>query len=141
MTNVFLDASVIIAGLYSQSGGSALILKLAKTGKITGLTSRTVIQEVHRNIMDKMPQNISGYANFIKSSQVTIIDRPDDKNVTRWYSVIEQKDAHVLASGKVSKADYLVTLDRKHFMLEQVKKSVPFIIVTPKELIEILVIK
>src|SRR3990167_5602150 len=132
MIKVFLDASVIIAGLYSQSGGSALILKLAKSGEISGITSQAVLKEVQRNIARKMSQKKTLYVDFINNSQVTVIDRLDDKCVARWYSVIEPKDAHVLASATKANVDYLVTLDRRHFMLASVQKAVPFRIVTPK---------
>ena len=43
---VFFDASVIIAALLSRTGGSALLLRFIKTGRIVGVTSQTVIDEV-----------------------------------------------------------------------------------------------
>lgn len=138
MTKVFLDASVIIAGLYSPSGGSAFILKLIEKDIITGFTSRTVLGEVQSNVAKKLPHRITAYADFIKRNKVTILDHPDKRDVLRWYGIIEPKDAHVLASCVASKADYLATLDRKHFMLSDIQKEVPFKIVTPKELIEAL---
>ncbi len=43
---VFFDASVIIAAMLSPTGGSAYVLKYAKAGKIVGITSQTVINEI-----------------------------------------------------------------------------------------------
>ena len=43
---VFFDASVIIAAVLSRTGGSALLLRFIKTGRIVGVTSQTVIEEV-----------------------------------------------------------------------------------------------
>lgn len=136
MTKVFLDASVIIAGLYSPTGGSALVLKLIEKNVMIGSTSRAVLGEVQRNVVKKLPQKIKFYTELINSSKITVLDYPDKKDVSPWYDIIEAKDAHVLASCVKSKADFLVTLDRKHFMLSDVQKEVPFKIVAPKELIE-----
>lgn len=135
---VFLDASVIIAGLYSPSGGSAVILKLIKKDKIKGATSQTVAGEVQRNISQKLPEIREKFEQILASHKLTILSSPKKEEVLKWYTVIDPKDAHVLASCVASKADYLVTLDRKHFMLPNVQKAVPFKIVTPKELIGIL---
>lgn len=136
MIKVFLDASVIIAGLYSPTGGSALILRLIEKNKIIGLTSQAVLGEVQRNVVKKMPEKVKYYTELTYNGNITVLDYPDKKDVSLWYDVIEAKDAHVLASCVKSKADFLVTLDRKHFMLPDVQKEVPFKIVTPKELIE-----
>lgn len=138
MIKVFLDASVIIAGLYSPTGGSALVLKLIEKNVIIGSTSQTVLGEAQRNVVKKLPQKIKFYTELINSSKITVLDYPDKKDVSPWYGVIDSKDAHVLASATQTMTDYLVTLDRKHFMLSEVKKAVPFKIVTPKELIEVL---
>lgn len=135
---VFLDASVIIAGLYSLSGGSAVILKLIEKDKIKGATSQTVAGEVQRNISQKLPEIREKFAQILASRKMIILPQPAKEKVLKWYHVIDPKDAHVLASCVASKADYLVTLDRKHFMLPNVQKAVPFKIVTPKELIGIL---
>ena len=135
---VFLDASVIIAGLYSPSGGSAVILNLIEKGIITGVTSQVILGETKRNIVDKLLKITEKYEQFAKQSKIVVVPIPAKETVAKWHNIIDPKDAHVLAATIASKADYLVTLDRKHFMLEQVKKAVVFKIVTPKELIEIL---
>ena len=51
---VFFDASVIIAVLLSAGGGSSKLFKYVKAGKITGLTSQTVIEEILEE--DKSPR-------------------------------------------------------------------------------------
>ena len=43
---IYFDASVITAALLSPSGGSALLLQYMKTGKIHGVISQTVVEEV-----------------------------------------------------------------------------------------------
>ena len=47
---IFLDSSVLIAGLYSDKGGSAKILELIKEKKLTGFISPSIIEETKRNV-------------------------------------------------------------------------------------------
>ena len=47
-TGVFLDASVLIAGLHSNKGGSAKILKLIKKKEIAGFISPSIIEKTKR---------------------------------------------------------------------------------------------
>ena len=49
--------------------------------------------------------------------------------------IIDPGDAHVLASAHESKADYLVTLDKKHILILQ-KKIRWVSIVSPEQLLE-----
>jgi len=52
-------------------------------------------------------------------------------------TVIDSSDAHVLASAKENKVEFLVTLDKKHLLILK-DKIKQFRIVSPGQLIEIL---
>lgn len=58
MTKVFLDSSVVIAGINSATGASQIILKLSKDGKIIASVSEIVLQEVMRNLKKKLPEKV-----------------------------------------------------------------------------------
>src|SRR3989344_373752 len=107
---IFFNASVILAGIYSPKGGSAKILKYAKLGKIKGLISEIVFNEVIRN-----------------SSKI----RKYEEVVT------DIGDTHLIASAKSYSADFLVSLDKKHILILKNKIRKPKI-VTPGELIEVI---
>jgi len=50
--------------------------------------------------------------------------------------LINKKDAHVLASAITGKSDSLLTLDRKHFMIPNLKMAnFDCIILTPGEIL------
>jgi len=53
-------------------------------------------------------------------------------------NIISLKDRHVLAGALESKASVLITLDRKHFKKESIRRAnLPLtLIMTPKEFIE-----
>lgn len=134
---VLFNASVILAGLHSPKGGSAKILSWAKKRKIRAVASEVILDEVFRRA-GRINLQESGVKRKLRGVFFEITPPPKEKSVSAFKKVvIDVGDAHVLASGKEIKVDYLVTLDRKHIL--SLKKYVrqPKI-VTPGELIEIL---
>jgi predicted nucleic acid-binding protein len=51
---VFIDTSVLIAGLASVTGGSATVLDLGEAGVIKLVISRQVLVEADRNVTAKI---------------------------------------------------------------------------------------
>ena len=133
---VFFNASVILAGLKSPTGGSAKLLTWSKTQKIKGVISEIILDEVVRNI-PKFGFEENQVRLWRKSVFSHIEKAPKTKMVTRCQKVIiDPSDAHVLASCYETKAYFLVTLDKKHLLI--LKKKIRMVkIVSPAELIEI----
>lgn len=133
---IFFNASVILAGIYSPKGGSAKILKYVKLGKIKGLISEIVFNEVIRNSskIRKSKKDIEGY---LKATLLKIVPPPSDFQVRKFEEVVTDiGDAHLIASAKSYSADFLVSLDKKHILILKNKIRKPKI-VTPGELIEV----
>lgn len=133
---VFFNASVILAGLKSPSGGSAKLLSWCKSKKIQGLVSEIIADEVLRNAVriglphDQVLSSIK--ENFL------VAPVPSAVLVKSFYKVsVNVGDSHVLASSKENKANFLVTLDQKHLLILQ-DKIKTFKIVSPGQLIELL---
>jgi len=62
---------------------------------------------------------------------------PNEKLIKKAEQAIVKKDAVILSEAKQAQADYLLTLDIKHFKTKKAKKFVmPTQIVTPKELLQ-----
>ena len=131
---VFFNASVILSGLYSPSGGSGKLLTFLKQKRITGLISEIIQNEVLRHAeelaLGKTVETLIPVLFF------PIYPAPGLELVKSYSLVIvDQGDAHVLASSHEAHADFLVTLDKKHLLILQNKvKGVK--IVSPKELLE-----
>lgn len=64
---VFLDTSVLLTALFSSTGASAEILKLAKAEKIQVLTSQYVINEARRALQLKAPQLLSVFDKILET--------------------------------------------------------------------------
>lgn len=134
---VFFNASVILSGLKSPQGGSGKLLLYIKKEKITGIISEIILDESLRHA-EKMGFKKMVLEESILALFTPIIPAPKSESVKIYESVsLDQGDAHVLASHVESKADFLVTLDKKHLLVLQGKvKKVT--IISPGELLGLL---
>lgn len=132
---VFFNASVILSGIRSPSGGSGELLKRTKQKNIRGVISEIIFDEIIRHA-DKFNLTQSKLAIFTQTIFPTIQRAPKKETVSKFNTlVIDAGDAHVLASAKETHAQWLVTLDKKHLLILQ--KKIKWIrIVSPKELLE-----
>lgn len=117
MIRVFLDANVYFSGFFSKKGASALILELARHKKLSITTSRLVLREADRNLRKKTTAKIvKGFHRFLKEVKIDVLPPIRGKLLERYEPFIHPKDVPVLAVAMESKVDYLITLDRKHFL-------------------------
>jgi predicted nucleic acid-binding protein len=134
---VFLDSSVIIAGLASRTGGSHEVLALVELGIITPYVSETVVSEVFRNLQKKLPGCVDHFYTLFKALPFKMAD-PDDYDLERAKSLINEKDAPIMAAAMTAKVDWLLSLD-KHFLNEDWKGKVDFAVGTPGDFLQELV--
>lgn len=138
MIKVFLDSSVIIAGIHSSTGASHIVLEASHNKIIIAFVSSMVIKEVIRNLKKKFPKaTLRKFIKFLPDSNFNKIGFVDEREVLGFQKLTKEKDIHVLAAAFSAKVDYLVSLDKKH-LLSLRDKNLPFDIVTPKELLDIL---
>ncbi|MFH1840974.1 MAG: hypothetical protein ABH807_02360 [Candidatus Shapirobacteria bacterium] len=65
-------------------------------------------------------------ANLLQTSSASL------EEIINCEAVIEAKDAPILATALKNKTDFLITLDRKHFLLPRVIKFTrPTVVTTP----------
>ncbi len=137
---VFLNASVLIAAAGSKSGGSSLILKICGGLHFSAVVTRKILLEAQINIRKKLsPEALLHFYKEIDKLNPEIIKTPTEKKINSYNDIIALKDRHVLAAALQSKASFLITLDRKHFKTEPIRRAkLPITIMTPKEFLEFL---
>lgn len=137
---VFFDASVIIAAILSSSGGSSLLLEFIRVNKIAGITSLTVVDEIlEEDKSKKLNKTKVELEQFIAESGLLVRKRVTTSEISAYEGMIDIEDAHLIAAANRTKCKYLVTLDKKHLLNQNVKKLfLPLKIVSPKELLEII---
>ncbi|OGD54296.1 putative toxin-antitoxin system toxin component, PIN family [Candidatus Beckwithbacteria bacterium RBG_13_35_6] len=121
MKKVFLDSSVLVAASASLTGASAYILGLCREKKIKGYISIDVINESRKNIFLKLNKKAQKrFIVFKKLANLIIVSPPNKGLIHISAKVINIKDAPILAAAIESKADFLVSLDRKDFLRPKV---------------------
>jgi putative PIN family toxin of toxin-antitoxin system len=138
---VFFDASIIIAALLSPTGGSSLLFHFIKTGRLTGVTSQTVIEEVlEEDKPRKLNKTREEIEHFIATSGLAVREAITLKEIDPYQQLIDIEDAHLIAGAILTKCTHLVSLDKRHVLANNVRtRFLPLKIVSPKELLEELV--
>ena len=133
---VLFNASVILAGLHSPKGGSGVLLAWSKEDKIHAFTSEIVIDETNRNLI-KIGVSKRLFRKRLKSVFKDISAPPSKRDVGRFSeTVVDIGDAHLFATARELKVDYLASLDKRHVLSLKGKFKKPRI-VNPGELIEL----
>jgi predicted nucleic acid-binding protein len=130
----FLDSSVILSALGSQSGGSALLFTASKKGKIRLLVSPYVISEV-LNHVDKIGSSPQAVKRLITSGQLLIV-KDASSHTTRLMQKIsrDKQDSPILAAAIEAGSQYLLSLDKKHIVTTKIISTLkPVKVMTPKQ--------
>jgi len=136
--HLFLDSSALFAGIVSASGAARVLLLLAESGQIEITISEQVVAGTERAIARKVPAALSDVRRAILASQAVIIRNPGFEEVQAHLDLISHpSDVPIILSAMQSGADYLVTLNRRHFMDDpQVAGNAGIKIGTPGEALE-----
>lgn len=136
---VFLDTSVFIAALLSQSGGSFYILStLADTADFQ--TNEYVHTEIENVLQEKFPNRHDLRTQlFLLLGIATVVVLPNrpKKEIKSLKGTISDKDSPILASA-LKQSEYLITLDNEFFNQNIVKLATKHSlqILKPKNFIE-----
>lgn len=135
---VYFVASVIIAALLSPTGGSSLLIEYVKKGRITGITSQTVIAEVlDDEVRKKIKRSKEEIEQFITQSKLMVREHITAEETAPYKNKIDIEDSHLNAGATSTKCSFLVSLDKKHILNENIRKIfLSLRIVSPKELLE-----
>ena len=125
MKRVFLDANVYFAGFFSGEGASFVVLELARRKKMQVVATKLVLREADRNLRKKAkPKILKKFRRFLQQTKIIVMPALADVILRKYEPFIHPKDVPVLAAAVESKVDYLITLDRRHFFDEKVRKCV-----------------
>lgn len=130
---IFLDASVILSGLASPTGGSGKLLTAAKQQKLKLLATPLVIEEVVRHI-GKLHIAPDQLHRLLTAKIVQLLANPNEEMIQKFRRIVKDPDdAHVLTGAALSGANFLLSLDKKHILAPSVQKTLfPMCIKSPK---------
>ena len=133
---VFLDSSVLVSGVISQTGASSAILDLGEAGEIKIILSKGVLVETDRVFERKFPALLGDFREFIKNLSPVIINDPNLQEIQAAEKVIDQGDAIILAAAKKISLHSLISLDTKHFHTSKVRLFLKSPVLTPAQFLQ-----
>lgn len=133
---IFIDSSVLVAAAMSSTGSARDLIMKSFRNKFKVVISNLVITETQKNLANKAPQALPPLQLFLEALNPEVVS-PTKTFVLKAAEVVELKDAPIVAGAAYSKADYLVTFDRKHLLQHkrEIKAILKVKVVTPNELI------
>jgi predicted nucleic acid-binding protein len=115
--NIFLDSSALFAGIASEKGAARVLLLLAETGHVKVTISEQVVAETERAIARKVPHALNDLRQAILASKALIVIDPSPKDVkANLHLISDPTDVPIVLAAMKAKVDYLVTLNRRHFI-------------------------
>ena len=114
---LFLDSSALFAGIVSSTGAARVLLLLAESGHITVKISEQVVVETERAIARKAPHALADLRKAILATKAQILHNPSQAEVKANLQLISHPaDVPIVLAAMKARVDYLVTLNRVHFM-------------------------
>lgn len=127
-----MDSSALVAGILSDTGGARAILSLAEGGKIRLVLLQQVVVESRETLLAKAPALLDVYVGFIERIEPETCPAASiAENKAAAKVISDPDDAPILAAAILAKPDYLVSLDRKHFLASGVAEATGLRIGTP----------
>ena len=133
---VFIDTNVLIAGVNSVTGASATILDLCEARVLQMVVSRQVLIEADRNFAAKFPQLVGRFRQFMHNLAPLMVEDPTLESMEKAATIIDRKDAPILAAAENANVDFLITLDKRHFLNPKTRQKVMLKVVSPVEFLQ-----
>ncbi len=110
-----------------------MLLRLGEAEAVQLQVSSQVLEEIEEVVRRKAAAYLPTLAVLLDRSRVSLVPTASQELLERCQTLIQQAgDARILADAWHSQVDFLVTLDRAHFLeAEGLADQVPFPIGTP----------
>jgi putative PIN family toxin of toxin-antitoxin system len=133
---VFIDTNVLIAGVHSVAGASATILDLCEARVLQMVVSRQVLIEADRNFVAKFPQLVGRFRQFMRDLAPLMVEDPTTESMEKAATIVDRKDAPILAAAQNANVDFLITLDKRHFLNPKTRQKVMLKVASPIEFLQ-----
>lgn len=132
---VFLDTDVVISALLSDKGASYKLLNDTKFKKII---SRAITKEV-TEVSKRENINQSAVQTILEQTKITPLFLSKEK-LLKTYSkyVFDEEDSHVVAGAHISKSDFLLTHNMRHYNVIRIKNDLGIKVMRPGDFLQYL---
>ncbi len=113
---VLVDADVLFAGAAGphEYGASLVILRMAEITLVKAVTCQQVIDEVERNLAEKMPAALPAFRMLV-SRCLQVVPTPLETEIEPYQGLAHDKDLPILVTAVRERCPMLVTFNQRHF--------------------------
>ena len=130
---IFLDTDVIISSFIPNHGASFEVVNNLKINKIISKTIENEINEVVNKL--QIRKNLKIMSDFKTVSVGLTKDKLLEK-YTKYVS--DETDSHVVAGANISKSQFLLTFNIKHYKVIKIKNDLGIIVLKPGNFLQYL---
>ena len=130
--HVFIDSNVWFSAFYKEGVCSELLRSLSKS-VYEIVISELVLEEVIKNIKEKVPNALSYVIEYINSIKPTVVKNPSRSIIVQHKDLADKYDLLILVSAIEYKCTYFITGNMKDFKTELIKSKKHLIIITPRD--------
>ena len=133
--SLFFDANVLVSASLSIKGPSYKLLDRCAEHQLIVMFSKLVKEETERTLLRINKKKLERYEEIMRTinenTKLIIFDDPSRSEIESLGKIIHKNDAPILAAALKANPDYLITINRRHFIKPKVKEICPFRIMTP----------
>jgi predicted nucleic acid-binding protein len=133
---IFADTSVIIAAVWSATGGARALFRMSELELIKLITGQSALVEADEVVRRKFPDTLPALVKILEKSRLEITVKPPEKLITKANEMIAYPpDAKILAEAMQAAPDWFVTHDRQHFLNNPALRELSFRTGTPGDVL------
>lgn len=134
---VFLDTRVIIAAVFSPTGGARKVFYLGEANILELIAGSNVLREAEEVVRRKVPTSLPLLAQLLAAGKVDRGPKPTQKQMDAAKACVQYlPDAQVLAESVAAQPDWFITHDKEHFLNQRSDMQLGFEIGNPSELLQ-----
>jgi len=100
------------------------------------VVSQQVLIEADRNFSAKFPELVDRFRQFMHNLAPLMVEDPTPESIEKAATIVDRKDAPILAAAQNAKVDFLITLDKRHFLNPKTRHKVMLKVVSPIEFLQ-----
>jgi len=127
-----VDADALVAGAFSTSGASHLILRLGELSILECVAPVQVREEAERNLRYKLPEALGTFHRLVEQV-IRIVPDPPAEIVARFAGQAHPEDVSILTSAVLNECQYLLTFNTRHYFPT---KDAPLVVLTPAKFMQ-----
>lgn len=132
MFSIFIDSNVWFSAFYGRRICSKLIEKSISLGwKVC--VSELVLEEVIRNIQQKIPHALSFFTRYLKENKIIVLKNPSITALLHYQGLAEKHDLPIFVPAITHKCNYFITGNLQDFDLKKMGEQSPIRLLTPRE--------